>query len=740
MEKILWFEKISKKDLAKVGGKGANLGEMTKAGIPVPPGFCITVEAYRDYLDNNNLWDLIKKELVDLDVEDNKKLNQISNKIEGAIEKGQINPETEEGIKKAYRKLGQPYVAVRSSAEAEDSPEASFAGQQVTLLNIKGEKELIKAVKKCWASLFEPRSIYYRQVKGFDHLKTGIAVPVQEMIQSQVSGVLFTINPITNDRKIIDIEAAYGLGEVVVSGSVSPDSYLVNKKNWQIEKKELARQTWTIKKVKGENKRVIIKRGDQEKQKLDDENIIKLAKIGQKIEDHYNFPQDIEWAFDGQKLFIVQTRPVTTTKKKSVSKTSISRKEHRVLLKGAAASVGEKAGKVKIIKSAKNISKIKKGDVLVAKMTNPSYVPAMKRASAIITDQGGQTSHAAIVSRELGIPCVVGTSEATKKLKNGQMVTVSGAQGLVYEGSIARKITDPFEKMDDLPETKTKIYVNLSEPEAANRIAKAPVDGIGLLRAEFMIADIGYHPRWFLENKKEKEFIEKLSRGIKKFTSAFNPRPVIYRATDFKTNEYANLKGGRKYEKPEGNPMIGFRGAMRYVADPDVFKMELAAIKEVRKKYQNLHLMIPFVRTIDEMKKVKRIIKSELKEDKGFKLYLMCEVPSTVILAQKFIDLGIEGFSIGSNDLTQLTLGLDRDNERVAFEFDERNEAVLWALKRVLKTCRKNKKSCSICGQAPSVYPDITKFLVKNKITSISVNPDAIAKTKKLVAKIENRI
>ncbi len=735
MKNILWFKNLTKDDINKVGGKGANLGEMISHDIPVPPGFCVSVEAYRNYLDENNLWDEIKNELTDLNVEDTKKLNKASKKIKKVIISGEISQKLKKDILAAYRKLDSNFVAVRSSATAEDLPTASFAGQMATFLNIKGDKKLLKTIKKCWASLFEPRGIYYRETKGFDHLKVGIAVPVQKMVQSQVAGVMFTVDPVTNDESKTSIEAAYGLGEVVVSGSVNPDRYLINKKVNKLEDKNVARQTWTIKKKGGENKRVQIDRSKQEKQKLPDDKIIKLAEVGKRIEKHYKAPQDIEWAYDGKKLYIVQTRPVTTLKAKRAKK-KVKHEGHRVLLKGSAASVGESSGSVKKVKNQKDLEKIEKGDVLVAEMTNPSYVPAMKRAAAIITDRGGQTSHAAIVSRELAIPCVVGTSTATKELEDGQIVTVSGDQGLVYEGSVAQQEEQKI--ATDLPDTKTNVYVNLSEPEAAKRVAKYDVDGVGLLRAEFMIADIGKHPKWFVENNQEKKFVKKLAQGIEKFTKSFQPRPIIYRGTDFKTNEYKALEGGEKYERPENNPMIGFRGAMRYISDPDVFKMELAAIKKIRKKYNNLHLMIPFVRTIEEMKKVNKIINEEI-DDKDFKVYLMCEVPSTVILAQEFIDLGIEGFSIGSNDLTQLILGLDRDNERVAFEFDERNEAVKWALKRVIKICNKNGKSCSICGQAPSTYPEITEFLVKEGITSVSVNPDVIAKTKKLVADIEKR-
>jgi pyruvate,water dikinase len=741
MKNIYWFKELSKEDIPKVGGKGANLGELTQAGIPVPNGFCLSSKVYFDFVRANGIDKLIKSELSNIDPEDNKALLHSSKVIKEAILSKEVDPTLQKEILVAYRELGKDkYVAVRSSATAEDLPTASFAGQQATFLNTKGDKNLIEAVKKCWASLFEPRAIYYRAINKFDHMKVGLAIPIQLMVESEVSGVMFTIDPVTNDKKKIDIEAAYGLGEVVVSGAVSPDRYLVEKDTLKIKDKKIAKQTWTIKRSGATNKRVKIDYSLQEKQKLADEQIIALAKIGKIIEEHYGSPQDTEWAFSKGKIYMVQSRPVTTMGKKAKAKAAI-KGEHRVILKGAAASVGQASGTVKIVENLRELDKIKSGDVLVTHMTNPSYVPAMKRASAIITDQGGSTSHAAIVSRELAIPCVVGTSEATKILSDGDIVTVDGEEGLVYEGNVVvESVEESAEKAKKI-KTKTKIYVNLAEVEAAERVAKLPVDGVGLLRAEFMIAEIGEHPRAMLERGKGQEFINKLAEGMERFAKAFHPRPVIYRATDFKTNEYKNLKGGDKYEHDEPNPMIGYRGAMRYIQEPDLFELEIKAMKKVRKKYKNLHLMIPFVRTIDEMKKVIALLKKfSLPRTEDFELYVMCEVPSTVILAQEFIDLGIDGFSIGSNDLTQLTLGLDRDNERVASEFDERNPAVMESMKRVIEICKKNKIKCSICGQAPSVYPEVTQALIGWGMTSVSVNPDVIIKTRELVAEVEKKL
>ncbi len=758
MKTIMWFKEISKNDVPKVGGKSANLGEMINAGIPVPDGFSTTAESYFYFLDKTKITEKIKKVLSGLDVEDSKALASASKKVKQAILGAKMPKEIADEVKKAYKKLAgkeKLFVAVRSSATAEDLPDASFAGQQATYLNIQGEKDVVKAVQKCWASLFEARAIYYRQTKGFDHFEVGIAVPVQKMVQSEKSGVMFTINPIDNDKTKISIEAGFGLGEAVVSGSITPDRYIVDKKSFEIIEKEVSPQEWKIAKVGKENKHVTISKEEQEKQVLEDKEIIELAKFGDKIEKHYDFPQDLEWAVEGGKIYIVQTRPVTTFKEQGESDKEQGKNEEKgkkledmeVILKGLGASVGMNSGKVVIIYSADEIDKIKKGDVLVTEMTNPDFVPAMKRAAAIVTDTGGRTSHAAIVSRELGIPCIVGSGEATTTLKNDQIITVDGMHGLVYEGKVeveAEKREEVAASVcEDAPITGTKIYVNLAEVSRAEEISKKQVDGVGLLRAEFMIAEIGEHPKAMIEAGRGQEFTDKLAEGLKTFTQAFSPRPVIYRATDFKTNEYRNLKGGEKYEPKEDNPMIGYRGCFRYIKDPDVFNLELEAIKKVRNEFglDNLHLMIPFVRTINEVVQIKKILDAAgLKRDNSFKLWLMAEVPSIVFLMEEFCQLGIDGVSIGSNDLTQLVLGLDRDSSVMAEEFDERNKAVLKAIEEIVVTCKKHNVTVSICGQAPSVYPEVTEFLVERGITSISVSPDIINSTRKLVASVEQKL
>jgi pyruvate,water dikinase len=743
---VVWFMEVDKEDLPLVGGKGANLGELTKLEVPVPPGFIVTTQSYFHFLDESGLRTKIREILKKLNPDDSKQLINAANRIKELIINSKMPEQVASEIKDAYDRLGG-LVAVRSSATAEDLPEASFAGQQRTFLNIHGGDDVVSAVQECWASLFEPRAIFYREQHGLDHLKVGIAVVVQRMVQSEQSGVMFTREPVTNEEKIA-IEAVYGLGEAVVSGGVTPDLYLVDKKTFNIVHKMISRQEWQLAKspqgttdIEDTNVKLPVPPDLQGKQKLSDREIISLAKLGARIEKLYKFPQDIEWAKGDGKLYIVQTRPITTLK--AIEEEIESElKDVPVLLSGSPASPGIGSGPTKIVLDAARIHEVKKGDVLVAEMTTPDFVPAMKRAAAIVTDRGGRTCHAAIVSRELGIPCVVGTGDATKRLKPNQMVTVDGSKGNVYDGKFEIKAVPAAEKAPAVRvKTRTRIYVNLAEPDLAEAVASRHVDGVGLLRAEFMIAQIGEHPRHIIKEKRNKEFIDKLAGGLTVFARAFNPRPVVYRTTDFKTNEYRNLKGGHDYEEPEENPMLGYRGCSRYIRELDVFKLEVEAVKKVRKKYRNLWVMIPFVRTVDEMRCIKGLLEAEgLRQSDDFKLWMMVEVPSNVFLINKFIDVGIDGISIGSNDLTQLILGIDRDSQKLAEAFDERNEAVLIALERVIKVANRKRITSSICGQAPSVYPDLTEKLVEWGITSVSVNPDVLEKTRGIVAAAERRL
>ena len=746
---IAWFEEITHNDIGIAGGKGANLGEMVHAQIPVPPGFLVTATAYFEFLRETKIMEDIRRLLKNLDINDSKTLQDTSVKIKEKVTDATMPSYMMSEIKAAYKKLGGGLVAVRSSATAEDLPDASFAGQQRTYLNIQGEDSVVKAVQGCWASLFESRAIFYRHEQGFDHFKVGIAVPVQRMIQSEAAGVMFTVEPLTNDRTKILIEGIFGLGEAIVAGDLTPDQYTLDKEKLSIIDKKVVRQEWQLtRNLKASvtdleaNIKVPIGQKKQEIQKLSDDDIISLARIGILLEAHYNSPQDIEWAKENNKLYIVQTRPVTTLNQKS-DQLEVGKVNAKILLTGVAASPGAASGSVKIIPDPSKIDKILPGDILVAEMTTPDFVPAMKRAVAIITDRGGRTAHAAIVSRELGIPCVVGTECATKTLKDGQSVTVDGSAGKVYEGKIAiaakkLKTAPPATKKI---KTKTKLYVNLAEPEMAEKIAARDVDGVGLLRAEFIMAQMPGHPRFMLHEGKVDQFVEILTRNLTKFTKAFYPRPVVYRTTDFKTNEYRNLPGGYKYEEVEENPMIGYRGCSRYTREIEVFRMELDAIKKVCQNYDNLRVMIPFVRFVSEIEQIRNILIAEgLYQFPQFKLWMMVEVPSNIILIDKFIDAGIDGISIGSNDLTQLILGIDRDNSKLATQFDERNEAVMLAIEKAVTTAVKKGITCSICGQAPSVYPEITEKLVKWGITSISVTPDMIDETRQIIAAAEEKL
>ena len=749
---VAWFKEIRKKDIPLVGGKGANLGEMTHAGIPVPDGFCVTSPAYFYFVEQNQLQHRIKETLTGLDVNNGVKLNAASRKAKDIILKAKMPADLEQAIRDAYAKFPKKdqEVAVRSSATAEDLPDASFAGQQATFLNISGSDEVVRSVQECWASLFESRAIFYRVEKKFDHFKIGIAVPVQKMVQSEVSGVMFTINPTNNDTDTIVVESVFGLGEMIVQGAATPDHFEIEKKTFTIKKREISDQDIQLIKVAGVTKQTQVPKSKIGVQKVSDRVIIEVAKIGQTLQDHYKFPQDVEWAYEGGKVYIVQTRPITTMDKvESVGESAtLVGQPPKAILEGSAASPGIISGKVKILKSPDENDKVQVGDILVAPMTTPDYVPAMKRAAAIVTDQGGQTSHAAIVSRELGVPCIVGTSRATKLLKNNQIITVDAVKGKVYLGQLEvqrEKITLPqgIKHIRDV-KTKTKVYVNLGEPEMAAGISKKYVDGVGLLRAEFIISEyIGIHPKALLEQGKRKFFINKLSEGLASFCESFDGRPIIYRTTDFKTNEYRGLKGGDKYEPVEPNPMIGFRGCHRYLVDDDIFVMELDALKKVREKmgYKNLHVMIPFVRTVEHMKQIKHIMaKHGLRRRPDFKLFMMVEIPNNVFMLDEFIDVGIDGVSIGSNDLTMLILGCDRDSEMVTEVYDERDPGVQKALEIIVRTCKRRGISCSICGQAPSVYPEITKNLVEWGATSVSVSPDMIDKTRLIVYKAEQQL
>ena len=731
----VWFSEIGKNDINLAGGKGANLGEMTKARFPVPNGFIITSDAYKSFIDKNNLKDKISQQLRGIDYKNQSTLKSASENIKNVIKDGKIPHDIKQQIISSYKKLGEGLVAVRSSATAEDLPNASFAGQQETYLNVEGEKDLLDKVLKAWASLFEVRAIFYREEQKFDHFKVYIALPVQKMVASDKSGVMFSVDPISQDKNKIVVEAVYGLGEYIVQGTVTPDHFEVSKSNLKLIKKDISTQEIMFNKVGRENKSVEVEKSIQHLQKITDDQVLALAKLAVRLENHYKKPQDIEWAIEGDTIYIVQTRPITTLNE-NADVQKATQKLPEPILSGNPASPGFASGPVKILKSAKEIGKISIGDILVAPQTNPDFVPAMTKASGIVTDSGGRTSHAAIVSRELGIPAVVGAMGATERLKDGEIITVDGSSGNIYKGKISFEVK---KKSSRNLKTKTHVYVNIAQPEVAPKVGKMGADGIGLLRAEFIMANIGTHPKKFIKMGKKSVFIKKLAENLEIFCKSFADKPVVYRANDFKSNEYRNLIGGKEFEPIESNPMLGYRGVFRYISEPDVFNMELEAIKLVRKKYKNLYLMLPFVRTVEDLILVNKLIAdSGLKRSSEFKVWMMVEIPSNVILLEKFIEAGIDGVSIGSNDLTMLILGTDRDNNTVEKEFDETNEAVLWAIEKVIKTAKKYGITSSICGQAPSEFPDLVKKLVNWGITSISVSPDAIDKVRENIYEVEN--
>jgi pyruvate,water dikinase len=778
---LLWFDELGREDVGIVGGKSANLGEMTrelqKAGVPVPYGFSTTAKAYRYFLEYNHLNEKIDQVMAELkDPNDTDTLQKVGATIRSLIVNAQLPPDLASQVVEAYKKLSQlsgtdeAYVAVRSSATAEDLPDASFAGQQETYLNVKGEQEVLQKLKECYASLFTDRAIFYRAQKGFSQSAVSLAAAIQLMVFSKASGVMFTLDVSNGDTSIVLIEASYGLGEYVVQGTVTPDEYYVRKSDLEIIKKNINKKTKQLVRLpNGGTVEQEVPLELQDKPALTDEQIKTLASYGIAIEKHYGRPMDTEWALDERtnKLYIVQARPETVWSAKGAAKEKSSAEqkvstasERKVLVSGLPASPGLAAGKAHVILDVKHIDEFQDGEILITEMTAPDWVPAMKKAKAIITNSGGMTCHAAIVSRELGIPCIVGTASrgaaATEVIKTGQDITVDATNGVVYEGILEEATKQApaasaaeggavVTAVESYPITGTKIYVNLGEPDLAEKVSKLPADGVGLMREEFIWASyIGEHPLYLIKIGHPEKVVNGLAEGFRKVAQAFNPRPVVLRFSDFKSSEYRDLKGGEEFEPQEPSPLLGWRGASRYY-DPkyvEGFKLEIQAVKKVREEYglKNLWVMIPFVRTVDELRKVIEIMENEgLKRGPDFKVWLMAEIPSNIILADKFAQY-VDGFSVGSNDLTMLILGTDRDNGTVGHIFDERNLAVLRAVKQLIKVAHHYGKTVSVCGQAPSVYPEFTKFLVEQGIDSVSVNPDAVISTRKNVASYEQRI
>lgn len=804
---ILWFDEIGIEDVPLVGGKNASLGEMIRElkskGVNVPNGFAVTAYAYKHLIKKAGIEPQIREILADLDTHDMRNLKERGEKIRKLIREAKFPEELENAIRDAYEqmhtKLGyekNPDVAVRSSATAEDIPSASFAGQQETYLNIRGSEAVIQACKKCFASLFTDRAISYREDKGFSHLNVYLSIGIQKMVRSDSAsaGVVFSIDTESGFKDVVFLTGSYGLGENVVQGNVNPDEFYVFKPTLKEGKKPIIGKKLGAKKVKmvyspEGTKNVPTTPEERNKFCLSEEEVLKLAEWTSIIEEHYSQkaqkfrPMDIEWGKDGDgkkvgtgKLFILQARPETVHSQKDVRvmKTYLLEEKSKVLVEGQAVGELIGQGEVNVIKNSKDIHQFKKGQVLVTEMTDPDWEPIMKIASAIVTDKGGRTCHAAIISRELGIPCVVGTDNGTNVLKSGQKVTVScseGETGRVYEGALKFKVRET--NLTELPKTRTKIMMNAGIPEKAFVQGQIPNDGVGLAREEFIITSIGIHPLALIhynelkkkvhEDKEIKKivqeidertlgyenkvdfFVDELARGIGKIGAGFYPNPVIVRFSDFKTNEYANLIGGQLYEPEESNPMIGWRGASRYYDKnfKPAFGLECQAILKARDEFglTNIKVMIPFCRTPDEGKKVIKVMEEfGLRQgENGLEVYVMCEIPSNVILADQFSEI-FDGFSIGSNDLTQLTLGLDRDSELVAKIYDERNDAVKRLISQVIKAAKKKGRKIGICGQAPSDYDEFATFLVEQGIDSISLNPDTVIKTKLKIAEKEKEL
>lgn len=769
-EFLLWFEQMERGDVAIVGGKSSSLGEMTsKTDVPVPYGFATTAYAYRYFIEKSGLKEKMQAILAELtDVENSALLRDVSARLREAIMAEEMPEDLKAAIAAAYEELGkkvgeaEPYVAVRSSATAEDLPDASFAGQQDTYLNVKGADMIIAKVKECYASCFTDRAVYYREKQGFDHIEVALSAVIQMMVFSKAAGVMFTVNVATGDDSNILIEAAFGLGEYVVQGTVTPDNYTVSKaENKIVDRCVNEQDVMLVRKEGGDCEELPVPEAERNVQTLTDEQILELAGYAKKIEAHYGCYMDMEWGIDARdgKIWILQARPETVwSRRNKENKPKVEAKaasaDRKVIVKGLPASPGLVSGRTHVILDPSHIDEFKEGEILVTEMTAPDWVPAMKKAKAIVTDSGGMTCHASIVSRELGIPCIVGTKSrgeaATTTVPDGIDVTVDATHGVVYEGILEEKKPEAQAQAaapvaEYFPPTGTKIYMNLGDPDLAEKYSALPCDGIGLMREEFIWTTyIHEHPLYLIKTGHPEKVVDQLAEGIRQVCQAMAPRPVTLRFSDFKSSEYRDLKGGDEFEPYEPSALLGWRGASRYY-DPkyvEAFKLECQAVRKVREEFglKNLNVMIPFCRNVEECEKVTAIMAGEgLVRGKDFKVWLMAEIPSNIILADQF-NKYVDGYSIGSNDLTMLILGCDRDNDTVSHIYDERNLAVRRAIRHLIEVAHKDGKTVSICGQAPSVYPEFCEFLIKSGIDSMSVNPDTVKFTKKLAAQLEQRI
>ena len=748
------FDRLSRDDIEFAGGKGANLGELTAAGLPVPPGFVVGASAYVAFCEETGVREEIERRLGEVDVEDTAALSGAAAEIRSLIESKPMSERLEEAIVAAYRELAGEdravAVAVRSSATAEDTESASFAGMNETFLNVRGEAAVIEAVRRCWSSLFGARTVYYRAKRGFGQADMDIAVVVQRQVDAIRAGVMFTVDPASGAPDRLVIEGSFGLGEAVVSGSVTPDRYVVDKATLGLTGREIHSKELMVKPKPGGG--TVTRRLPAEQADLPvlgDEEARSIAELGKRIEAHYGAPQDTEWAIDARgRVWMLQSRPITVAPAVEDSGTHVSPTAAVApLARGLGAAPGAASGRVRVIRAFEDADGLEEGEVLVTHMTAPDWVPLMRRAAAIVTDSGGMTCHAAIVSRELGIPAVVGTADATRALHDGELVTVDATRGVVTEGEHlpATTASAPVHPIGgEAPVTGTKLLINLSEPSQLERAAALDVDGVGLLRAELMLVEAldGKHPRLLMEEGKSEQLIERMASALTQFAAAFAPRPITYRTIDFRTNEFAGLEGGGRFEPAEANPMIGYRGTLRYMREPDLLRLELDAISRVWDAgHDNFHVMLPFVRTPRELIAAKREFEvAGLLARPGFELWVMAEVPSVLFHLERYAQLGIAGISIGSNDLTQLMLGADRDSELVAEVFDERDAAVTEYIARLLARARELGLQTSICGQAPSVYPEYAEILVRAGIDAISVSMDAVDRARRLIAAAERRL
>lgn len=751
MPNVLWLEEIKKEDILSVGGKGASLGEMASIGLPVPKAFVVTAQAFRKFLIETGIEDALFRKLDRLDVEDNEALESVSREVQDLVLSVEIPVQIREDILDAYSRMGKNgvVVAVRSSATAEDLPEASFAGQQETFLNILGDEALLDAVQRCWASLYGARAIYYRAKQGFDDRSVNIAVVVQELIPSEKSGVMFTSHPVTGEPLTI-VEASWGLGEAVVSGSVSPDNYVFDLRSGRVVDRLIAEKEIEIVPEGKHGTKVVKLPPDQRTAPvLSDAEVARLATLGKIAEEHYGVPQDIEWAIVGDEIFILQSRPITTIRRPEIPRPGAEPAEKAegalgvVLLEGQGASPGIESGRVVTVRDVRDTSKIEDGDILVTRMTNPDMVPAMRRVRAIVTDEGGMTCHAAIVSRELGTPAVVGTKKATKLLQDGQVITVDGEKGIIYEGAVEAPAAAPAPAAVAAAAvpviTGTLVKVNVSLPEAAKRAAATGADGVGLLRIEHLILGMNRTPGWYVEHGEEETFISELYSGIKTVLDAFPGKPVWVRTLDAPTDEFRNMEGGKE-EPVEHNPMLGLRGIRRDLRTPDQFRMQVEAFKRLwAAGYTNLGVMFPLVNHPDEFVQARAMMKDWGVDVENVTLGVMIEVPSSAILIEDFIKAGIQFASFGTNDLVQYTLAIDRNNEHVASMYDPEHPAVLRLIDDAIRACREHGVECSICGQAGS-DPDMVAWLVEHGITSVSANIDAVPRIREAVARKERQI